>query len=516
MLRRARRPVASLCVALLVLDLGGCYSVKQREPAAVFPPASSGSVRQRVIGVTLRDGREVRFDERVQAVVRNDSLHTFINRQPYGVPVTDIQRVWVETLNPGRTTLAVIGITVGVLVVAAAIVDANAPDPEPVSNESCPFVYSWDGTQFVFDAEPYGGAVTRGLEREDFGHLEHLRADSAGLYRLLVTNEVPETQYTNLMRLLVVDHRPGARFEMDEFGGVHAVTSSVAPTSARDQDGRDLVPWLQAADNRIWEPLPPTDTVNGAVRQEITLTFPKPRGATHAQLVARVGTGMWGSHMIRELLALRGSAVQDFYASVDNSRATQDSLRLWNLREELFALRLGVEERDGWRTRGLLPGGGPFISETRVVPLDISGSTGDSLRVRIRPPNGFWALNSFAVSYGDAERPIAVDTVAPFMARTSDGRDLLPDLAATDDRYYTMPTNDDRAEVTFRAPAARPGAQRTVFLHTRGYYRLHLDERGAPDIAALQRIAEQPDEVARMAARSFAKRRAVAATAAPR
>jgi hypothetical protein len=311
------------------------------------------------------------------------------------------------------------------------------------------------------------------------------------------------------MQLIVVDHRPATRFEMDELGQLHAVTSAVAPSSARDQQGRDLTPWLRATDEKIWEPLPSSDTTASA-RQEILLTFPRPRGATHANLVARAGTGIWGSHMIRELLALRGSAVRDWYASIDSSRPAQDSLRAWNLREELFVLRLDVQEADGWHTRGLLPGGGPFITESRVVPMDVSHSSGDSLRMRIRPPSGFWALNSFAISYGDEERPVAVDTIAPLTARTPDGRDLLPDLAAPDDRYYAMPTTADRALVSFRAPPPRAGTERTIFLQTRGYYRLHLDERGTPDVAALQRIAEQPDAAAHMAAVRYTSRRVAA------
>jgi hypothetical protein len=501
MLGRARRPLASLCMVALALDVGGCTRVRRRETGAVIRPGESGQVRERIVGVTLTDGREVRFDAQTPAIVRGDSLHSHVARQVYGVPLAEVQRVWVESVDPVRSTFAVIGITAGVLVAAVAVAIAT--------KESCPFVYSWDGTRYVFDAEPYGGAVTRGLERDDYGDLEHLRPDSAGFYRLLVTNEVNETQYTNAMRLLVVDHRPGSRFEMDEFGRLYAVASAVAPTSARDQAGRDLTAWLRATDQLIWEPLPP-ERAGAPVRQEIVLTFPKPRGAKRARLVARAGTGMWGSHMIRELLDLRGSAVRDWYAAVDGDRAAQDSLRLWNVREELYVLKVDVEEAGGWRSRGLLPGGGPFITETRVVPLDVSAAAGDSLRLRIRPPAGFWALNSFAVSYDDAERPLAVDTVAPLAARTSDGRDVLPDLAAPDDRNYAMPTTSDRATVSFRAPAPRAGAQRTVFLHTRGYYRLYLDERGQPDVAALQRITDEPDAAARMAAERFARRRVAA------
>jgi hypothetical protein len=297
---------------------------------------------------------------------------------------------------------------------------------------------------------------------------------------------------------------------MDEFGRLHAVSTAMPPTSARDQEGRDLAPWLRADDHQIWEPMPSADTA-GSVRQEIVLTFPKPRGATRAKLVARVGTGLWGSHMIRELLAMRGTAVGDWYARLDSSRPLRDSLFMWNLREELYVLKLDVQEAGAWRTRGLLPGGGPYMTEHRVVSLDVRGAVGDSLRVRIRPPSGFWALNAFAVSYDDAEQPVAVDTIAPLAARTHDGRDVLAELAASDGQYYAMPTNDDRATLSFRAPPPRAGTKRTVFLHSRGYYKLHLDEQGAPNTIAIQRIIDVPDAAARMAAVSYAKRQLAAA-----
>ena len=504
MLVRARRPVAALCLAIMSFDLVSCHHAVPRDPAAGIPTqADSTTTVERVVGVTLADGRDVRFDRGTPSTVVHDSLFSMVEGAPYAVPVSDVQRIWLEKIDPMRTTLLVIGTSAAVFAVALGIAIAT--------KESCPFVYSWDGTRYVFDAEPYGGAITRGLERDDYGALEHLRPDSAGLYRLLVTNEVNETQYTNSMRLLVVDHRPGVRFEMDEFGRLHDVSASVPPSSARDQDGRDLTGWLRSSDNLIWEPLPAADPA-GRVREEIVLTFPKPRGATHARLVTRVSTGMWGSHMIRELLALRGSAVRDWYAAIDGSRAAQDSLRMWNLQEELYVLKLDVDESGSWQPRALVPGGGPFIAETRVVPLDVSRAAGDSLRLRIRPPSGFWALNSFAVSYDDGAPPVAVDTLVPVQAQTTDGRDVLADLSSSDDRFYAMPTTADRAIVSFRAPPVRAGTERSVFLHTRGYYRLHLDERDAPAVAELQRISTQPDAAARLAAERYASRRIAGAS----
>ena len=59
--------------------------------------------------------------------------------------------------------------------------------------------------------------------------------------------------------------------------------------------------------------------------------------------------------MIRELMALRGATVRDFYAAIDSSRPAHDSLLMWNLREELYVLKVDVDVAGAWRTRGLLP-----------------------------------------------------------------------------------------------------------------------------------------------------------------
>ena len=499
MLLRLRRPVAALS---LLLWLNTCVSVRQQPASEVIQP--DRTVTEKIVGVTLNDGRQIRFDQKSEVVITNDSLWTLVGHQSFHVPVSDVQRVWVERVNKTKTTIAVLGLALAVV----AIIGAASGGDDPPSNstcctESCPFIYSWDGKQYVFDGEPYGGAISRGLERDDYSRLEHLRPDASGAYRLLVTNEVPETQYTNSMRLVVVDHAPGARFEMDEWGKLHNVTKAVAPASARDQEGRDLVRWLRSTDELIWEPLPSANP-SAAVRQEIILTFPKPRAATRASLVAHAGTGTWGSHMIREFLELRGPTVSQWYASLDNATGMSEALRAWNVREELYVLKLDVDEAGTWRTRGLLPGGGPYLTETRVVPLDISAVQGDSIRVRIRPPNGFWALNSFEMAFDDGDQPSAVTILEPSKARTSDARDVLADLRAVDDRYYTMPTTGNQAEVTFAAPPQRANSERSVFVHSRGYYKLHLPENSAGDAATLQRITDEPDAAARLAAQRFA------------
>ena len=489
-----KRTIA-MVLAVLVSVGSGCYIRKvQQLPTADVPQPE----KEKIVGVTTVKGEVVSFDP-PGASIKDKTLYASVKSAAYQVPLDEVQRFWVERreLSKARTIGLVAGVAVGTLAIIVGVAAAT--------KQSCPFVYSWDGTRYVFDAEPYGGAITRGLEKDDFSQLENLR-EQDGLYRLKLTNEVDETQFTNLTELWVVDHPSGTRVAADVRGNLHTLAAPQAPVSARDSVGHDLLPWLRATDRLIWEPSAAPDA-NGKLESDIVMTFPKPADATQVKLVANAATGLWGSYMIKKMVELRGRDVGAWYTLMDQSQAARDALFAWEVREELYALKIYVEEPTGWEVRGILPGTGPFISKDRIVPLDVSRVPGNQLHIRIHPPAGFWALNSFAVDY-TTDQPVSVKKVEPATARGIQGQDLqgkdvLPELAANDDRYLAMPNIDDTADLTFPAPPRHAGTERTVILHSRGYYKLHINTTGEPDTKTLQALENVPGAAARFAAEQF-------------
>ena len=98
------------------------------------------------------------------------------------------------------------------------------------TKESCPFIYSFDGEKYVFDGEPYGGAICPALERTDYCLLENLKPFN-NQYLLQLTNEVDETQYTNEFKLWVVDHPKGIRIVPDINGKLFTISNPLVPIS---------------------------------------------------------------------------------------------------------------------------------------------------------------------------------------------------------------------------------------------------------------------------------------------
>ena len=70
---------------------------------------------------------------------------------------------------------------------------------------SCPFVYSWDGQEFVFDSHIIPTSARPARESMDYDNLERLKPVD-GKYKLKVTEELFETSYLNELKLVIVDH----------------------------------------------------------------------------------------------------------------------------------------------------------------------------------------------------------------------------------------------------------------------------------------------------------------------
>lgn len=491
---RDKPKIFTVLLLVFSLSLSACMGpvkVQRIELARIKNPE-----KEKIAGLTTVKSEDVLFD-RPNGTFAAGVVKGTVRNAPYSIPADQVERLWVarREFSPGRTTGLVVGVAAGVIAIAAIVVVANPP------KLGCPFVYSWDGSEYVFDGEMYGGSVTRGMERDDTTELGHLRPQG-GLYRIALTDEMEETEYTNQTELWVVDHPAGTRVAADESGKLYTLSDSRPPTAARDENGVDLLPLLASKDEKVWAP-EPAMAPDGSVRHEIVMTFPRPVGAKETKLLVSGGTAPWGIAMITELFGLYGQGAAMKLASLDNSPSDLKALQAWSTREDVYMLRVWVKEPSGWHVRGVIPGGG---ASDRVIPLDLSRAVGEQVQIRIQPPGGFWSLNSFAMDYSP-EVPVTVQKVAAQTARMSSGTDVAPLLAATDDQYYVA-KKGDRAELEFTAPADSAEASRTIFLHSRGYYRPDVPSQGPANTKALREIFRERDGLARFASARYAEWRA--------
>lgn len=405
--------------------------------------------------------------------------------------------VQVEKVDGAKTLFATVGvIAIGVLLIFGIAL---------LLKESCPFVYSFDGEKYIFDAEPLGGAIAKGLQKTDYSRLEYLKAVD-GKYHLKFKNEVEETQYLDEVKLLVVDHDPGTEVTPDLSGVMHVVQKPIPPISALDENGMDLTNFIEKQDGVAWQTHFPTDdSYKGKdLRHHLTFEFPKPINVKSAKLLVNAGTGLWGSNMIREMLQLRGDKVDNWYKAVNNGEYELFELYKFIEREELYILGIQVQQGDSWVPSGFIPGSGPFVTEDRVIHLDLNKVEGDILKIRVNPPFGFWTIDYIGIEYGEYPAPI-VDELSIDLAEDQYGKVISEFMNMRDDSYQEMPELGDWFNVSFNEPAEQEGMKRSLFLKTTGYYELHLPKDKPEQTELIQKMHTTPGAIIEYAMDEYLK-----------
>ncbi len=463
--------------------IGTAMSLKELEIELNLVQRIKKDQNGKIIEITTKNGTTYR-----DMIIREEENKFICSSYEYGekilIPISEVQLAWVKRVDPGLTFLAVMGgISAGILALGVIVA---------LTKESCPFIYSFDGESYIFDAEPYGGAICQGLKRTEWCSLEHLR-EVSGQYKMKITNEVNETQYTDEIKLVVVDHPKRVKVMPDVSGKIHTISQPIAPIQASDGKGQDLMPYVSKNDWIFWqtqtEDKDPDKKEN--LKDELTFEFPKPEGAANVKLLFNGCNTLWGSQVLKRFLDLYGNKVFEWYDDVNNLGPSFHRLMNLDLREELYRLHIRVETKDGWKSKGMILGGGPFVSEDRSYSLDLKDVPGDRLKIKLTPPAGFWMINYLAVDYTE-DLPIKIKEIEATRAIDHKGQDIREILAKTDNNYLAMPNTGDSAELIFEPPARNYDLERSVILKASGYYDIHLEAKGEPQTDILEKIFTEP------------------------
>jgi hypothetical protein len=351
-------------------------------------------------------------------------------------------------------------------------------------NQSCPFVFLWDGERYEYHTDLAGSVLGAGVdlfkpEHYD-GGLYELGAFAArnGLYKMKVRETIHEADYFDEARLVVVDVPAGYRALStwsftSQLGrrspkALVTVKDPRPPIAAVDARGIDVLHEVSHLDE---VPLPVTE----AGRSSVIVDFGPVARPEHAKLVVTA----WSHY--RDLSALQRPP-------------------------HLAGTKIETPDgRGGWVVRKVA-GKNPGDRRTWVIDIsDIPTTTGSRMRITMaHQPIGLDVLDQVLL---DDSAPVAmkVTRVAPHVAdlhhggsadyvpstlvnriHCDDARnpdlpeakmtgsftrygDVRPLLATADDRFVVM-AHGDELTLEFREPPPAPGRARWVFLEADVFY----------------------------------------------
>jgi hypothetical protein len=408
------------------------------------------------------------------------------------VALDKIYQIKVPIKKQAALTGFLIGAVVDVTVIIIAVVEASKPEPrqQECDENSCPFVYSFDGKDYVRDSETFGGSIFKSAQRSDWDNLDHLKEINR-TYRLKVTNELKESQYIDELKLLVVDHPKGSKLIPSFSGKLHTLSASKQPIKAEDLYGNNVLESVKAKDEKFWlsNPSGRNPEAKSEARDGLILEFTKPEDVSFVKLAFNVQNTPWASFMQGEMLKLQGNELQSWYDLMNHSSEVRQELREAMIREGMLLIKLW----DGktWQTKDFIWEVGPALPKDQIVWLDLRKLKGEKLKLKLESTPGFWIVNSIQADY-TPDLPIQITELSPVKAKDYQGKDLKVVLSTIDGNYYVMPSTEDWAELTFIAPPLRKGADRSFVLKSTGYYTINVIAGGEPQKDLIVHLMNEP------------------------
>lgn len=485
-----KKIISLFTLTAFVVFTFSCYSTKQEKIETVV---SKKGTKAKILALLKKSGERIEFPKGEPGKIVGDKIvgeavDETNEKKPVSVPISEVDQVWIKKANTFLGILTVSAVVVGL----ALIFSAGSKSSTSSDTQSCPFIYSFDGEKYIFDAEPYSGAICPGLKRTEWCGLQYLE-EVYGEYRILLTNEVNETQYTDEVKLLVVDHPQGVKVVLGPWGSIHTIAKPIVPVRAYNQKGNDLTSYVCENDWVFWQS---KDEMKSAekkedLRDELIFEFPKPKNVTKAKLLFNGCNTLWGSQTLKRYLELYGNQVSNWYDEIKNFGPAYFKMVNTHVRDELYSLQIRVETQNGWKSKGIILGGGPLVSEDKVYILDLEDVPGDTLKIKLSPPAAYWMINYLAVDY-TGDLPVTTTEIQAVKALDHKGQEVGKILAETDNNYQVMPNIGDAVELVFPAPERIAHMERTIILKASGYYDIHLKAQGEPQTEILNRIHSEP------------------------
>ena len=349
---------------------------------------------------------------------------------------------------------------------------------------NCPHTYVFNGENYLFNNTLFTGAASPKLERNDFKQMPDY-FPSSSIYNIKIKNDEEEIQFTNLLELIVVDHDTLVEVFSDQRGEIYSINSIEKPITCIDNNNVDLLPKLSENDGEAHL----FDTQTSDNLAQVYATFPKHSSSDNVKLILKAKNNPWAAFVYKEFSKKFGT-YYDNWVKINHKKSKEEVLS--NLKEAGVPLVISIKKGNKWIDVESIDLIGDINYNTLVVPINKKYFEGIEGNLEIRISSGFlfWNLDYVGIDYSKSET-MNIQYIKPTIAVGNDSTDYKLSLEKDDDLYMTHLKTGDSTVIEFSGIHVNPDKERTVLLHSKGYYLPQHKYTEKPKWAELVKFREE-------------------------
>ena len=355
-------------------------------------------------------------------------------------------------------------------------------EQEESGGVTCPFVYSFDGTDYHFEHESIPATISSSLETTSYGTLRKQKAIN-GVYNVRIAEEQEEISFVNGFSFYAVDYPKDSGIEYvktDIYGKPHTIADKQYPISMVEKvTGKDVL--YEVTNDGVFAStdFKQINTKDFMTRYEVK--FKKPSNETEI-----------GKFMITTQSTDTASMLGQYYwDKIEAKTHFWWMERLLNLpgiknqaKDFMKVVMINVEVWDGkqWVEQGNIKAGGELMEEL-LIPIDLSriDSKTDEVIIRLSHGAGLFEIETVSMDYS-INQINSVKELKISSALLNGETDIYNDLINHNDSKRTKMIKGDRIDLEYIAPELDDNMNRGYYVALSGYYYMDPDIREVSDI----------------------------------
>jgi len=332
-------------------------------------------------------------------------------------------------------------------------------------DNSCPFIYSFDGEEYHFEQQPVPYAINKAFESTTYGTLRKL-SEYNGLYHIRVTEELESETYVEGVNLYSVDYISNSKNSevfVDIYGKAHTIKEKIYPESFIDSFGNDWIDEITTKGEIVKSSNTLYDEGINVITYDAEFKIPKYAAKTAKLMVRPKMTSFLGS---------MEKWFSDIIDGKNNVWWIQELLQgSTDLKSALDIMSLEVDLWDGreWIQQGKIEVA-YHLYEDFLIPIDISSvkNTTDQLKIRFRSGAAFFEIDEVSIDFTENEK-MKISKLTPESAKTKQGKDIKEIIEDFQDEKRVKLQSGDYIDIYYKAPELAEGYKRGFITEFKGY-----------------------------------------------
>lgn len=350
---------------------------------------------------------------------------------------------------------------------------------------NCPYIYSEDGDQLIFEGNLFTGSIYPSLERTDYIPILN-NSSNSGTFNIAVANENEEILNINQLGLLSIKHEIGIKVLIDQAGIPHTISNPIPPIQATSFKRYNHTEDLQKADNLEYDFGSPEINSNTTL-SELDLVFNNSSNAEIGKLVLRVKNNNWGGFIYDEVSNMLGKRFE-WYHKKQEHKSSREMKEL--MRKEGMAMSVSIFQDGTWQPIDIIWPTGSKVYREVVIPVDLRNMKDDNIVFKLEGGFKFWDIDQATIDYSEDSTVEIYESFAEANDVEKE-HEIINKLRYDDEHYMNEILPGEKIDLEFKVQNQDIEGTYSYFLKGKGYYSLEKEYQNRMRIAELLRFKNE-------------------------